>query len=115
MKTTAKRTLSKWTLLFRRCVARQRLLLATLCGLLLVSSSLAQEQRPAQPLPEQSTPEAAATPKAPDPNETLPPSPLANQTVDGDIIFTSPGQFTYPATSACRTTSAGCAFTGRTR
>ncbi len=68
--------------------------LAILCGLVLTSGTLAQEQRPEPPEP--STPEASSTPKAPDPNETVTPSPQANQTVDGDIVFTSPGQFTYP-------------------
>ncbi len=47
----------------------KKLALATLCGLLLVSGSLAQEQRP-EPTPGPPTPEASATPKAPDPNET---------------------------------------------
>jgi len=72
------------------------LALATLCGLLLTSGTLAQEGRPEQrPTPEQPTPEASTKQKPPDPNETLTPSPQASQVVDGDLIFTSPGAFTY--------------------
>ena len=39
--------------------------------------------------------ETAATPQSPDPNEMMMPSPQASQSVDGDLIFTSPGQSTY--------------------
>jgi len=73
-----------------------QLILSTLCGLLLVGNSLAQEKRPEQrPTPAQPTPEASTMEKSSDPNETVTPSPQASQVVDGDIIFTSPGQFTY--------------------
>jgi len=92
-----KRTIGRWTVLLRSCRATtRRSLLTLLCGLLLVSSALAQEPRPEErPTPEPPTPEASAAQKPPDPNEALTPSPQASQTVDGDIIFTSPGQFTY--------------------
>ena len=74
----------------------RHLILATLCGLLLTSGALAQEQRPEQrPTPEQPTSEASTTQKLPDPNELVTPSPQASQVVDGDLIFTSPGAFTY--------------------
>src|SRR5918993_4282174 len=98
MKANIERIIGRWTGLLQGClVMGQRLPLAALCCLLLVSGLLAHEERPEPlPTPEQSTPEAAATEKPPDPNETLPPSPQANQSVDGDIVFTSPGQFTYP-------------------
>ncbi len=68
----------------------RHLILVTLCGLLLTSGALAQEQRPERP-----TPEAVAIEKPLDPNETVTPSPQASQVVDGDLIFTSPGAFTY--------------------
>ncbi|MBA3322745.1 MAG: hypothetical protein H0T45_15030 [Pyrinomonadaceae bacterium] len=68
-----------------------QLILAMLCGLLLVSSSFAQVKRTEQ----RPTPEAATMEKPPDPNETVTPSPQDSQVVDGDIIFTSPGAFGY--------------------
>ncbi len=108
-----KRTIDTWTTSLQNCLTTtQRWSLAALCGLLLVSSSLAQEQQ--RPTPEQSEPEAAAMQKAPDPNETVTPSPQASQVVDGDIIFTSPGAFTYTRDIGSRTTSAACASTGQT-
>ena len=97
MKTIMQRTIDGWTTTLQSCLAAaRRVSLATLCGLLLVSGSLAQEQRPEPlPMPEQPTPESSTKEKPPDPNETVTPRPLASQVVDGDLIFTSPGAFTY--------------------
>ena len=107
IKIIVKRTISSWTASLQSYLtAARRLSLAALCGLLLVSGTLAQEGRPEQrPTPDEPSAEASTTQKAPDPNEAVTPVPQAHQsglrgkpngTVDGDIIFSSPGQFLYP-------------------
>ncbi len=77
---------------------------ALLCATALTGTLLAQEARPPEQSPPQSKQQAGEQPISD--KETLPPangllqvvepSPQASQSVDGDIIFTSPGQFTYP-------------------
>ena len=64
MKRTMQRTIGRWTTsLHNYLTTAQRLSLATLCGLLLVGSALAQKQRRPEPwpTPEQPTLEAATT------------------------------------------------------
>jgi len=98
MQRTSQRTISYLAVVWQHTLSSaMKLALTILCGLALAGSSLAQEQRPEQlPTPEGPTPESSTKGKPLDPNETVTPSPLASQVVDGDIIFTSPGQFTYP-------------------
>ena len=107
MKVIVKRTISGRTAALESYLtAARRLALAALCALLLVSSALAQQGRPEErPAPDEAAAEAATTEKAPDPNEAVTPVDQSNgrggsgggsQTMNGDLIFTSPGQFLYP-------------------
>jgi hypothetical protein len=83
-------------------VTARRWPLALLCGLLLLAGSAFAQDDSARRAP---APEASETQKAPDPNEAVTPvsgSAPARTTrpggssVDGDIVFTSPGGFLYP-------------------
>src|SRR5829696_3368735 len=86
--------------------AARRWPLALICALLLACGSLAQERRPEPPpTPDVQPAEASAAEKAPDPNQAVAPAApgdpsgargSGDQSVNGNIVFTSPGQFLYP-------------------
>src|SRR5215207_616292 len=84
--------------------AARRWPLALLCGLLLLAGSAFAQDDPAR---QAQAPEASETQKAPDPNEAVLPvagsapartarGGAGGSSVDGDIVFTSPGAFLYP-------------------
>jgi hypothetical protein len=84
--------------------AARRWPLALLCGLLLLAGSAFAQDDPTRQAP---APEASETQKAPDPNEAVLPvagsapartarGGAGGSSVDGDIVFTSPGAFLYP-------------------
>ena len=94
-----------WSEFFATSIhAGKRLALtALLCATALTGTLLAQEARPPEQSPPQSEQQAGEQPisdkETPPPAngllQVVEPSPQASQVVDGDIIFTSPGQFTY--------------------
>jgi hypothetical protein len=95
------------------CAAAQKLSLSVVCGVLLTSVVMGQDPPASERLPdqqqqpapvqdqqmrerlEQQAKEAAVLPANDLLNVVPSATTQANQVVDGDIIFTSPGQFTY--------------------